>query len=76
VEGKKWELKKFIESLLHQYSFKDNASRTQGKGQKETSQPESKVSIPASTIGMIIRKIFDEFWEVLSQTLFVMLYYS
>lgn len=74
VEGKKWELKKFIESLLHQYSFKDNAARTHAKGTKDTTLPESKVSIPASTIGMIIRKIFDEFWEVLSQTLFVMLY--
>jgi hypothetical protein len=73
VDGEKGSLKKYIESLMHQYSLKDNASRTQGKGQKETNYSESKMSIPAATIGMIIRKIFDEFWEVLSQTLFVML---
>eukprot|EP00801_Mesodinium_rubrum_P002717 Mrub_02717.p1 GENE.Mrub_02717~~Mrub_02717.p1 ORF type:complete len:513 (-),score=122.54 Mrub_02717:95-1492(-) len=76
VDGKKWGLRQFIESLLHQYSFKDNANKSQGKTNKDGERTESKVNIPASTIGMIIRKIFDEFWEVLSQTLFVMLYYS
>lgn len=74
VDGKKWGLRQFIESLLHQYSFKDNANKSQGKTNKDGERTESKVNIPASTIGMIIRKIFDEFWEVLSQTLFVMLY--
>jgi len=33
-----------------------------------------KNNVNLSSVDNIVRKIFDEFWEVISQTLFVMLY--